>query len=297
MPMDEFERAVEELAEKVMSGEIKSREELNRWKIKVARKYRLSKIPGNSDILKAIPEERREEFKELLKRKPTRTISGVAVVAMMTKPFPCPHGRCIYCPGGPSVGSPQSYTGREPSALRAIQSAYHPYIIMMRRLKQLTDIGHDVDKVEVIIQGGTFPAVDLDYQEWFVKEAFKAMNDFPHFKDIENLEEKLIRLIVKKDKSVFEEDPKFRAAWQKTHARPYYYLEDEQRKNEKAKVRMVGLTIETRPDWAFERQIDRMLRALARRALSLESRRSSTSSTRELREATASRRLLRPRNC
>ncbi|WP_297519919.1 tRNA uridine(34) 5-carboxymethylaminomethyl modification radical SAM/GNAT enzyme Elp3 [Thermococcus sp.] len=257
---ERFEKAVDEIARAVLAGEIKSREELNRYKIIVSRKYHLSKIPGNSDILKAIPEGERERFRDLLKRKPTRTISGVAVVAMMTKPFPCPHGRCIYCPGGPAVGSPQSYTGKEPSALRAIQSAYHPYIIMMRRLKQLTDIGHDVDKVEVIIQGGTFPAVDLDYQEWFVKEAFKAMNDFPHFKDIENLEEKLVRLIVKKDESVFDEDPKFREAWLKTHGKPYYYLEDEQRKNEKAKVRMVGLTIETRPDWAFERQIDRMLR-------------------------------------
>ncbi|QDA30504.1 tRNA uridine(34) 5-carboxymethylaminomethyl modification radical SAM/GNAT enzyme Elp3 [Thermococcus indicus] len=257
---EKFRKAVEELARAVMNGEIKGREELNRYKIVVSRKYHLSKIPGNSDILKAIPEERREEFRDLLKRKPTRTISGVAVVAMMTKPFPCPHGRCIYCPGGPSVGSPQSYTGKEPSALRAVQSAYHPYIIMMRRLKQLTDIGHDVDKVEVIIQGGTFPAVDLDYQEWFVKCAFKAMNDFPYFRDIENLEEKLIRLIVKKDESVLDEDPKFKEAWQKTHAKPYYYLEDEQRKNERAKVRMVGLTIETRPDWAFERHIDRMLK-------------------------------------
>ncbi|ASJ01411.1 tRNA uridine(34) 5-carboxymethylaminomethyl modification radical SAM/GNAT enzyme Elp3 [Thermococcus gorgonarius] len=256
----DFKKAVEEIARAVLSGEIKSREELNRYKIVVSRKYHLSKIPGNSDILKAIPEEERERFRELLKRKPTRTISGVAVVAMMTKPFPCPHGRCIYCPGGPAIGSPQSYTGKEPSALRAVQSAYHPYIIMMRRLKQLTDIGHDVDKVEVIIQGGTFPAVDLDYQEWYIKCAFKAMNDFPYFKDIENLEEKLIRLIVKKDESVFEEDPKFREAWERTHRKPYYYLEDEQRKNEKAKVRMVGLTIETRPDWAFERQIDRMLR-------------------------------------
>ncbi|MDK2915205.1 MAG: elongator complex protein 3 [Thermococcaceae archaeon] len=257
---EKFGRAVEEIARAVLVGEIKDRNELNRYKIIVSRKYHLSKIPGNSDILKALPEEERDRFRELLKRKPTRTISGVAVVAMMTKPFPCPHGRCIYCPGGPSVGSPQSYTGKEPSALRAVQSAYHPYIIMMRRLKQLTDIGHDVDKVEVIIQGGTFPAVDLDYQEWYVKCAFKAMNDFPYFKDIEDLEEKLVRLIVEGDKSVFEEDPEFKRAWELTHRKPYYYLEDEQRKNEKAKVRMVGLTIETRPDWAFERQIDRMLK-------------------------------------
>lgn len=257
---DNFRRAVEEIARAVLAGEIKDRNELNRYKIIVSRKYHLSKIPGNSYILKAIPEGERDRFRELLKRKPTRTISGVAIVAMMTKPFPCPHGRCIYCPGGPSVGSPQSYTGKEPSALRAVQSAYHPYIIMMRRLKQLTDIGHDVDKVEVIIQGGTFPAVDLDYQEWFVKCAFKAMNDFPHFRDIENLEEKLVRLIVHGDKSVLDEDTKFKEAWEKTHRKPYYYLEEEQRKNEKANVRMVGLTIETRPDWAFERQIDRMLK-------------------------------------
>ncbi len=257
--MEEFEKAVREIANAVLAGEIKTREELNRYKMAVSRRYHLSRIPGNADILRVIPEDERERFRGLLRKKPTRTISGVAVVAMMTKPFPCPHGRCIYCPGGPSEGSPQSYTGKEPSALRAIQSAYHPYIIMMRRLKQLMDIGHDIDKVEVIIQGGTFPAVDLDYQEWFIKEAFKAMNDFPHFRSIENLEEKLIRLLIHKDYSVFKEDPGFKAAWEKTHRKPYYYIEDEQRKNERAKVRMVGLTIETRPDWAFERQIDRML--------------------------------------
>lgn len=177
----------------------------------------MSKLPGNADILRIMGKEDREKFKDFLKKKPTRTISGVAVVAMMTKPFPCPHGRCIYCPGGPTEGSPQSYTGKEPSALRAIQSAYHPYIIMLRRLKQLYDIGHDIDKVEVIIQGGTFPAMDLDYQEWFIKNAFKAMNDFPYFKDIENLEEKLIRVLIKKDYSVFDEDPKFKAAWERTH--------------------------------------------------------------------------------
>ncbi len=257
--MDSYEKAIEELARAILSGEIKDRNELNRYKMAVSRRYHLSRIPGNADILRAIPENERERVREILKKKPTRTISGVAVVAMMTKPFPCPHGRCIYCPGGPSIGSPQSYTGKEPSALRAIQSGYHPYIIMMRRLKQLTDIGHDVDKVEVIIQGGTFPAVDLDYQEWFIKCAFKAMNDFEYFRDIENLEEKLIRVLIHKDYSILEEDPAFKAAWERTHKKPYYYLEDEQRKNEKAKVRMVGLTIETRPDWAFERQIDRML--------------------------------------
>ncbi|WP_288073238.1 tRNA uridine(34) 5-carboxymethylaminomethyl modification radical SAM/GNAT enzyme Elp3 [Pyrococcus sp.] len=259
MSDEAFKAAIEEIVNALLSGEIKSREELERIKVEVAKKYHLPKFPKNSDIWKALPKDAREKFRDLLKKKPTRTISGVAVVAMMTKPFPCPHGRCIYCPGGPAVGSPQSYTGKEPSALRASQYAYHPYIIMMARLKQLYDIGHPIDKVEVIIQGGTFPATDLDYQEWYIKCAFKAMNDFWYFKDIENLEEKLVRLILLKDESVLNEDPKFRKAWEKTHKKKFYYLEEEQKKNEKAKVRMVGLTIETRPDWAFERQIDRML--------------------------------------
>ena len=258
MRMEEkYRKACEEIAKAIISGEIKDRDQLNRFKVKIARKYHLSKLPTNSDILRVMSKDQREKFKEFLKKKPTRTISGVAVVAMMTKPFSCPHGRCIYCPGGPSEGSPQSYTGKEPSALRALQNVYHPYLIMMNRLKQLYDIGHEIDKVEVIIQGGTFPAVDLDYQEWFVKEAFKAMNDFPYFKDVENLEEKIRKAILFGE---IAEDPLFRKAWERTHKKPYYYLEEEQRKNEKAKVRMVGLTIETRPDWAMEKQIDRMLK-------------------------------------
>ncbi|WP_048150939.1 tRNA uridine(34) 5-carboxymethylaminomethyl modification radical SAM/GNAT enzyme Elp3 [Palaeococcus ferrophilus] len=257
MDGEAYKKACEEIAAAIVRGEVRDRKALNRLKIKVSGKYHLSKIPSNSDILRAMDGKDREHFRELLKKKPARTISGVAVVAMMTQPFPCPHGRCIYCPGGPSEGSPQSYTGKEPSALRAVQNSYHPYLIMMNRLKQLYDIGHDVDKVEVIIQGGTFPAVDLDYQEWYIKCAFKAMNDFPHFKDIENLEDKLRKAVIEGEIS---DDPAFRSAWERTHSKPYYYLEDEQRRNERAKVRMVGLTIETRPDWAFERQIDRMLR-------------------------------------
>jgi len=85
------------------------------------------------------------------------------------------------------------------------------------------------------------------------------MNDFPHFRDIEGLEDKLRRWIIHKDGRVFENGA-FKEAWEKTHKKPYYYLEEEQRKNERAAVRMVGLTIETRPDWAFEKHIDRMLK-------------------------------------
>lgn len=189
-----------------------------------------------------------------------RIISGVVVVVMMIKFFFCLYGRCIYCLGGFLVGLLQSYIGKEFLVLRVVQSVYYLYIIMMCRLKQFIDIGYDVDKVEVIIQGGIFLVVDFDYQEWYVKCVFKVMNDFLYFKDIENFEEKFVRFIVKGDKFVFEEDFEFKRVWELIYRKFYYYFEDEQRKNEKVKVRMVGFIIEICFDWVFERQIDRMFK-------------------------------------
>ena len=157
-------------------------------------------------------------------KKPVRSISGISVVAVMTRPYPCPHGRCIYCPGGVSSNTPQSYVDKSPVVLRAVRYNYDPYYQTRARLLQYIKMGHRPSKIEVIIMGGTFPAMPLDYQEWFVTQILEAMNRFP------------------KDK------PK-----------RWIYLEDAQRRNEKAKIRCVGLTIETRPDWAKERHVDRFL--------------------------------------
>ncbi|MEM2389954.1 MAG: hypothetical protein QW215_06925, partial [Ignisphaera sp.] len=73
-------------------------------------------------------------FKEV--KRPTRMLSGITVVAVMTKPYPCPHGRCIYCPGGPEFGTPQSYIGNEPALMRGIQTNFDPYEQVLLRLKQ-----------------------------------------------------------------------------------------------------------------------------------------------------------------
>ena len=105
-----------------------------------------------------------------------RTISGVAVVAVMTSPTECPHGRCIPCPGGPITQSPQSYTGFEPAAMRGSLNKFDPFEQVKARIEQLTAIGHPTDKIDLIIMGGTFTARDLYYQEWFVKSCFDAMN-------------------------------------------------------------------------------------------------------------------------
>ena len=148
-------------------------------KNKLAKKYRLKKIPTNAEILLNANS---KDYKKLnLITKPTRTLSGVAPIALMCKPHKCPHGTCIYCPGGPGSefgDVPQSYTGKEPSTMRSIRNNYDPYLIVMNRLEQFVVLNQNPENTEVIIQGGTFPALDKNYQNNFVCYVFKAMNDF-----------------------------------------------------------------------------------------------------------------------
>ncbi|MDD1717782.1 MAG: tRNA uridine(34) 5-carboxymethylaminomethyl modification radical SAM/GNAT enzyme Elp3, partial [Methanoregulaceae archaeon] len=146
----------------------------------VCRKHHLPAVPKNSALLASAGPEDRELLRRLLLVKPTRTLSGVAPVAVMTSPFPCPHGKCLPCPGGPdhAYASPQSYTGEEPAALRAREHGYDPYAQVSARLAQFELLGHRVDKVELIVMGGTMTARPPEYQEWFVGEAIRAMNDY-----------------------------------------------------------------------------------------------------------------------
>ncbi|MEM4502651.1 MAG: tRNA uridine(34) 5-carboxymethylaminomethyl modification radical SAM/GNAT enzyme Elp3 [Ignisphaera sp.] len=158
-------------------------------------------------------------------RRPTRMLSGITVVAVMSKPYPCPHGKCIYCPGGPDQGTPQSYIGNEPALMRGLQTNFDPYLQMQLRLSQYEAIGHVPSKVEVIVMGGTFTAMPLDYQEWFIINIYEAANRYPNPR------------------------PERLPSLEEAHTR-----------NEKAQIRIVGLTLETRPDWCREKHVDHMLR-------------------------------------
>jgi len=195
---------------------------LDQVKRKIAKKYRLKKYPRNSDILKVLPQELREKWREKLKLKPVRTISGVAIVAVMTKPLPCP-GKCIYCPGGikSETPTPQSYTGHEPAARRAMQLGYDPFSQVRFRLKQLEEIGHEPQKIEIIVMGGTFLAAPRSYRDYFIKGIYEGIlgKKYPN-KTLEELQSML----------------------------------------ETSKYRLVGLTIETRPDFCYEHHVDEMLR-------------------------------------
>ncbi|MDP3066523.1 MAG: tRNA uridine(34) 5-carboxymethylaminomethyl modification radical SAM/GNAT enzyme Elp3 [Methanobacteriaceae archaeon] len=224
------------IIEEILKGKIKNRKDLQKIKLEVCRKFQLKKFPSNSSILKDTTEEEKKKISYLLKKKPTRTISGVAVVAVMCPPHQCPHGRCFYCPE--SDIAPPSYTGEEPAALRARMFEFHPYRQVYNRLFQLGSIGHHLDKVELIIMGGTFAAQPLCFQEWFVTRSLEAMNDFGN---------REAPLNVEKEQQELEVPTGFK------------YLKNVQLNNEKSKVRCVGMTFETRPDYSKIQDVDRML--------------------------------------
>ncbi|HSG26265.1 MAG TPA: tRNA uridine(34) 5-carboxymethylaminomethyl modification radical SAM/GNAT enzyme Elp3 [Anaerolineales bacterium] len=108
-----------------------------------------------------------------IRMKPTRTQSGVTVVTVLTKPYPCP-GKCIFCPT--DVRMPKSYLPDEPGAMRALHHQFDPYEQVAARIEALDAVGHPTDKIELLILGGTWSSYRKDYQEWFVHRLFDAMN-------------------------------------------------------------------------------------------------------------------------
>jgi elongator complex protein 3 len=211
--------ALREIINTLLTMESPSRDDVNKLKIRTAGKYHLPKVPSSADLISQLTPEEAKVLLPILKRKTTRTISGVTVVATMTKPYPCPQPEpCAYCPGGPTTGSPQSYTGHEPAAMRGAQNNFDPYLQVKSRIEQLTAIGHKVDKIELIVMGGTFPATLPEYQTWFIQRAIDAITD-----------------------------------------KPSSSLEEAKANAEESTVRNVGITVETRPDWAKQPHIDAML--------------------------------------
>ena len=168
----------QEIIDLILEKKIQTKDQLHRQKIILCKKYHLKTIPRDSEILAQLPPDisEKEIPFSLLRKKSTRTLSGVAIVAAMTSPTSCPHGRCIPCPGGPEQNTPQSYTGYEPAAMRACCNDFDPYLQTKSRVEQLHAIGHATDKVDLIIMGGTFTARVPYYQEWFVKRCFDALN-------------------------------------------------------------------------------------------------------------------------
>src|SRR5687767_5998305 len=154
---------------------------------------------------------------ERIRMKPMRTLSGVTTVTVLTKPYPGP-GKCIFCPT--DVRMPKSYLPDEPGAMRGLEHEFDPYAQVRSRIEQLKSVGHPTDKIELLILGGTWSSYRRDYQEWFVKRCFDAMNDLSSATPVGGSSEKAGE-----------------GELEKAHAL-----------NELTHHRNVGLVIETRPD-------------------------------------------------
>jgi len=157
-------------------------------------------------------------LQKLIQKRTVRTISGVSPIGILTKPHPCP-GNCVYCPT--ETRMPKSYLKSQPAAARAFRHKFHPFEQVRSRIRALEESGHPTSKLEVIVMGGTWSFLPKKYQNWFVREIFRAANEektFPFKKTLQNL----------------------------------------QKINETARRRVIGLTLETRPDWIAEPELARM---------------------------------------
>jgi elongator complex protein 3 len=139
-----------------------------------ASEFHLSTMPANEDIIRYLPAG--SKYRRLLRVKPAKTASGVAVIAVMPKPYECPHGRCIYCPGGIEFNTPLSYTGTEPATRAAQKFEFDPFFQVASKVEQLQARGHDTGKSEIVIVGGTFPFMPEPYQREFAKSCYDALN-------------------------------------------------------------------------------------------------------------------------
>ena len=212
-----------------------------------------------------------ERFIHSVRMKPRRTASGVATITVITRPHTC-SSNCIYCPC--DLRMPKSYLANEPACQRAELTFFDPYVQVAARLQALHQMGHSTDKVELIVLGGTWSDYPESYQYWFIKELFRALNEWPnapqHIQEhlnwytsfgLQNSEEALSSFVAEQQTAVLDDTATYNQAFHKLYdaSQPhqnawsqmqstYDQLVEQQHSNETAAARVVGLVIETRPD-------------------------------------------------
>ena len=216
MDTDTYSHVCKSIASQLEKKNNMSRKQINKIINSTCSAFKLPLIPKNEHIISYLPQN--SSYRSELMVKPTKTASGVAVIAVMPKPYDCPHGKCIYCPGGVEYNTPMSYLGTEPSTKIAQSLDYDPFFQVKSKLDHLFQRGHNITKIELVIVGGTFPFMPESYQREFAKKCFDALNN--------------------------EVSPT---------------LEESINKNEFSKIRCVGFTVETKPDYCQKKHVDLML--------------------------------------
>ena len=241
------DETLEKIIQELLISRNINRDDLDAFKRKMSKKYGIT-MPKNTTLLKTYHKLAKEKtqnqspegeqapygagklgtgqtqkynpaIEALLRTRPVRSLSGIVNVSVLTKPYPCP-GKCIFCPT--EKGIPKSYLSKEPAVQRAILNKYSPYKQTETRLTSLQLTGHPIDKVELRLIGGTWSYYPKKYQTWFIKECFRACNEFGSKKKTSNT------------------------------------LLAQQKRNETAKARIIGISVETRPDFIDMQEIKRM---------------------------------------
>jgi elongator complex protein 3 len=251
----------EQLAERIDSGEIRSFRDLNKAKLELSKKLGISRMPPNPSLLQFLPVPS-IRVQQLFGTKPVRTISGVAPLAIMTKPINCRHGSCIFCPGGTDSvfgNTSKSYTGHEPASMRAQANFFDAYLQTMNRLYQFAVTNHNFQKIELIIMGGTFPSFPKNYRHSFVAETCKALNDFSErFFSGSSLDFEKFNAFFHPSRFEYMKKAGFvQRALLKQKGKPN--LKKEQKRNETAAVRLVTFCVETKPDYCKKTHINDLL--------------------------------------
>lgn len=220
-------------------------EQLQKIKRRIAKELNVS-MPSQRDLLssyrvllKSGKIKPSQKLEQILILRSVRTISGIAPITVLVKPYTCP-ANCVYCPTEKNM--PKSYLANEPAAARALLNHFDPYLQVIKRIKTLHENGHPIDKLELIVKGGTWGSYPWPYDLWFITRCFEAANDFPNEKENKDNDPSLSRQGYLKE------------FLQKAEKR----LLQAQEKNEKAQCRFIGITLETRPDWIDLEKIQQM---------------------------------------
>lgn len=184
-----------------------------------------------------------EEFRRLLRKRGVRSLSGVTVISLLTKFWGCP-SKCVYCPT--FEGLPKSYIPNEPAVMRAQLNKFDPILQIHNRLRALEVTGHKIEKNDIRIIGGTWSFYPKSYQEEFIKSMYDAFNSYedmkPHIEKTDFAHDRFASFKLKEGFKMYESKD----------------LAEAIEKNRDVKQRIIGIAIETRPDWITPEEIVRL---------------------------------------
>jgi ELP3 family radical SAM enzyme/protein acetyltransferase len=236
----QFNGLLESIAEEFKNNieTFKTTSDIDKFKKNIQKKYKYT--ISNAQFIKIYKHLNLEnqQLRNLITKKKCKSNSGVLVITVLTSAHPeyidedsgevkrakfsCKHD-CAYCPNEPAhegnnwVAQPRSYLYSEPAVLRANANDFDPIKQMNSRISSLINMGHIPDKLEIIVLGGTWSEYPRNYQDRFITELYYSANVYFDGAD-------------------------------KSTKRPKLSLEEEIEINETAKIHIIGLTLETRPD-------------------------------------------------